>query len=93
VIAAAGCLLVLPWAFVTAIETDSGWEDAVWTSGTSRFAAVGLTAAGGAAALTALVAAIRYREEARGASLRLLGGALAAEVLLAVAWVVLAYTA
>ena len=25
-------LLVLPWTIITMIETDSGWEDAVWRS-------------------------------------------------------------
>jgi len=89
-IAGAGCLLVLPWAFLTLIEVDSGWEDAIWPGGTSRVLAIAFTVGGAAAAVTAVSAAIGYRSEGRQASLRLFLAALAAEALLGIAWIVLA---
>jgi hypothetical protein len=47
-------LFALPWVFVTSIETDTGWNDAIWQNGgTDALLAkvttlIGITAASGA---------------------------------------------
>ena len=56
-LALAGLLLVLPWGFLTMVEVDRGWEDAIWQSNPWRRDAIVLTWMGLGAALAANVLA------------------------------------
>src|SRR3954451_334703 len=61
-ISIAGLVTALLWVLLTIVETDSGWEDAIWRySSSSKTAAWITTLLGAAAALSALVLARRLQ--------------------------------
>ena len=93
-VASAGLVVAAASLLVTMIETDSGWEDAIWRYGSwSKTLAVVTTCAGTVAAVSAFLAARRLRSSAGSRSKRWFAGSLAAELTLFAVWVVLLYTA
>ena len=83
-LALAGLLALAPWGFITLIEVDRGWEDAIWHAEPWRGLAIGLFAVGAIAAVAALLAAMSLLR-------RLVWAALVLEAAAAAAWVVLTF--
>jgi hypothetical protein len=88
-----GCLAVLPWLFITAIEVDTGWEDAIWSDAPWNFYAWALSILGVIAASCAFVSARRYRKRGAQRALRLCVLCLGVEVAAGAGWVAIAYAA
>lgn len=94
VIAGFGLVAAGAWSFVTIVETDGGWEDAIWRySSASKTMAVIATTVGAVAAISAFIAACRLRSRHGDRSRTWLLGSIATEVILFAAWIVLLYTA
>ncbi|HKN93516.1 MAG TPA: hypothetical protein VJU60_04215 [Thermoleophilaceae bacterium] len=83
-----------PWAFITVLGTDSGWEDAVWrySSWAKTLAWVALVCGLGAACAT-FVCGARLREGRTGRDRLWMRLSLAVEAAPIVAWIVFAHTA
>lgn len=92
-LAVLGCAALLPWVYVTIIEVDAGWGDAIWRYSPWTAYAWAATAAGAVAAGTALLTALRYRSTGGRRLLRASALFLLAEVIAASAWVGLAFAA
>jgi hypothetical protein len=85
---AVGCLLALGGLFVTAIETDAGWGDAIWAGRWWNTAAWLLTGVGAVAAAYALLTAMKLNHNRRRVVI-----ALAIEMLVGAAWIGLGFLA
>ncbi|HEY1596738.1 MAG TPA: hypothetical protein VGF74_15180 [Thermoleophilaceae bacterium] len=87
-------LPILPWAFVTLIETDSGWGDSIWRDASwSKTMAWVTVACGAAAAGAAFEFGWRLRQGHGDRNRLWMRVNLAVEAAAIVAWIVLAYTA
>jgi hypothetical protein len=93
-IASAGLVTAALWVPITILETDSGWEDAIWRySSSSKTAAWITTLLGGLAAVTALVLARRLQKTPSRSVRRWFTASVAAQLILFAAWVATMYTA
>ena len=91
--AIAACVLALPWAFLTQVETDPGWNDSLWADGSWRGIAWALTAAGGLAAVTAFGYAFAYRSDRQPRQRSIALAALVVYVSAAGCWIAGAFLA
>lgn len=93
-VAALGLVPALPWLLVTAIETDSGWEDAIWQYPSwSKTMAWIITICGAGAAISALIFARRLRSATGRRSRTWFNASITGELAMLAAWVALIYTA
>lgn len=83
-----GCGVALVGLFVTAIATDSGWSDAIWSDGSSSWLAWSVAGVGCIAAGVAVIEAIKRRRNRRRVLI-----ALGVEALAAVVWIALGFAA
>lgn len=87
-------LPLVPWALITVLETDSGWEDSVWRySSWSKTMAWVTLACGSAAACAAFAYGRRLRDGHNPVNRVWMRVSLAVEAAAIVGWIVLAYTA
>jgi hypothetical protein len=79
-----GLIALAPWGFLTMIEVDRGWEDAIWQYNPWRRDAIVLVWAG-------VIAAVAANGFAEARLRRLAWAALAAEIAAGVGWLVLLF--
>ncbi len=84
-LASIGALAVLPWVFVTLVEIDRGWGDAIWQHNPWRRDAIVLTWIGALAGLTAAA------ETFGGGPRRLVYATLGVQLAAGLAWTVLLF--
>jgi hypothetical protein len=93
-ISIAGLVTAVLWLLVTILETDSGWEDAIWRySSSSKTAAWVTTLLGAAAALSALVLARRLQVTPSRSTRRRFAVSVASQLILFGTWAAAIYTA